>query len=200
MPQAAFTGLWGNLRAHEHCDSHAVLLAMFTSAGAAAFVREPLEAFWNATESLAVALGEGGEVDRLQDDLRAADNHASRVKRFEEFLLSRLRGNGPDPLVEAATVWLQRLEGPARIDALTQHIGLSQSALERRFRRVVGVSPKRYASLVRLERAVALRRDGYASAELAYAAGYYDQSHYIHEFRRAAGCAPEVFFRTGSRR
>jgi transcriptional regulator GlxA family with amidase domain len=81
-----------------------------------------------------------------------------------------------------------------RIDALTRHIGLSQSALERRFKRVVGVSPKKFASMLRLQRAVRLHTPGTDLAELALAAGYYDQAHFNHDFRRATGHAPTAFF------
>ena len=75
-------------------------------------------------------------------------------------------------------------------------MGLSQSALERRFRGIVGISPKE----VRLRGAAATRS---ATADErcglhcggAYDAGYFDQAHFIHDFRRATGSAPETFFR-----
>ena len=85
--------------------------------------------------------------------------------------------------------------GNRRIDDLTRYIGLSQSALERRFRRVVGVSPKRFASVLRLRRAVRLRAVGADLTAVAHAAGYFDQSHFIHDFRRATGSSPDAFFR-----
>jgi len=52
-PTAAFTGLHETLRAHEHTHEHGVLLAIFTSAGAAAFLRPPLEEFAGTTTALA---------------------------------------------------------------------------------------------------------------------------------------------------
>jgi transcriptional regulator GlxA family with amidase domain len=84
-------------------------------------------------------------------------NHPRRIKWLEDFLFSRVRVSAPDPLVAAAVARLEWGPGAKRIDALTPYIGLSQSALERRFRRVVGISPKKFASLVRLRRAVRLR-------------------------------------------
>lgn len=194
---AAFTGPRATLRTHEHRDGHAVLLATFTPAGAAAFVRAPLEEFTGATTELAGLLGRADELEQLHEQLVVARNHARRVRLLEGFLLARLREPAPDPLVTAAVAWLERERGGGRIDELTRYIGLSQSALERRFRRVVGVSPKKYASVVRLSRAVALREGGADFATAAYAAGYADQSHFIHEFRRATGRAPAEFFRSG---
>jgi transcriptional regulator GlxA family with amidase domain len=86
--------------------------------------------------------------------------------------------------------------GANRIDELTRYIGLSQSALERRFRRIVGVSPKKFAFLVRLRNAVQLRVAGTNLTTVAHDAGYFDQSHFIKDFRRATtGSAPTAFFR-----
>jgi AraC-like DNA-binding protein len=194
-PPSAFTGLRETLRAHEHWHEHAVLLATFTPVGAAAFLRPSLEEFVGTTTDLAGLLGRPGELERLHDQLAAAENHGRRITLLEEFLLARVRVSAPDPLVTAAVAWLEQGMGNRRIDGLTRYIGLSQSALERRFRRVVGVSPKRFASVVRLRRAVRLRAAGADLTAVAHTAGYFDQSHFIHDFRRATGSAPDAFFR-----
>jgi AraC-like DNA-binding protein len=194
-PLAAFTGLRETLRAHEHCREHAVLLATFTPAGATGFLRSSMEEFSGITTDLAGLLGRQEELSRLSEQLAGAPNHGRRIKLLEDFLLSRVRISAPDPLVTAAVGWLEQRAGAKRIDDLTRYIGLSQSALERRFRRVVGVSPKRFASLVRLRRAVRLRANGADFTAAAYAAGYFDQSHFINDFRRATGSPPDAFFR-----
>lgn len=199
VPAAAFTGLRETLRAHAHDRGHAVLLATFTPVGAAAFLRPPLEAFAGETVDLGGVLGHATELDGLNEQIAQAPNHARRVTLLEEFLLARLRLPEPDPLVSAAVAWLERREDSPRIEDLTRHIGLSQSALERRFRRVVGVSPKKFASLVRLQHAVRLRRDGADLTAVAHAAGYFDQSHFINDFRRAAGTSPDAYFRTSGK-
>ena len=194
-PPSAFTGLRETLRAHEHWHEHAVLLATFTPMGAAAFLRPSLEEFVGTTTDLAGLLGRPVELDRLHDQLTAAENDGRRITLLEEFLLARVRVSAPNPLVTAAVAWLEQAKGNRRIDDLTRYIGLSQSALERRFRRVVGVSPKRFASVLRLQRAVRLRAVGADLTAVAHAAGYFDQSHFIHEFRRATGSSPDAFFR-----
>jgi AraC-like DNA-binding protein len=176
---AAFTGVRQTLRVHEHCHEHAVLLATFTPVGATAFLRPSLEEFSGTTTDLAGVLDRPDELDRLHEQLVDAQNHPRRIKRLQDFLFSRVRVATPDPLVAAAVAWLERGPGTKRIDDLTRYIGLSQSALERRFRRVVGVSPKKFASLVRLRRAARLRAAGTEFATVALAAGYCDQAHFI---------------------
>jgi AraC-like DNA-binding protein len=194
-PPAAFTGLRETLRVHEHCREHAVLLATFTPVGAAAFLRPSLEEFSGTTTDLAGVLGRQEELGWLSEQLAGVQNHGRRIKLLEDFLLARVRVSAPDRLMAAAVAWLEQQTRAKRIDDLTRYIGLSQSALERRFRRVVGVSPKKFASLVRLRRAVQMRATGTDFTAAAYAAGYFDQSHFINDFRRATGRSPDAFFR-----
>jgi AraC-like DNA-binding protein len=196
VPPAAFTGPRETLTAHEHHPGHAVLLATFTPAGANAFLRPSLEEFTAINADLTGVLGCRNELDQLHELLAEAPDHRRRVTLLENFLLARIRLPAPDPLVAAAVAWLEGKNGAGRIDQLTRYVGLSQSALERRFRRVVGISPKRFASVVRLRHAVQLRAAGVSSSILAHTAGYFDQAHFINDFRRATGSTPDVFFRS----
>jgi methylphosphotriester-DNA--protein-cysteine methyltransferase len=59
----------------------------------------------------------------------------------------------------------------------------------------VGVTPKRYASLARFERALQLARGAASLTHAALDAGYYDQSHFIRDFTRFAGGPPGQFLR-----
>jgi hypothetical protein len=111
VPPAAFTGLRETLRTHEHCDGHAVLLATFTPAGAAAFLRPSLEELAGTTTDLADILGCRLELDRLHEQLARAQNHSRRIKLLEDFLLVRARVSAPDSLVAAAVTWLEQGRG-----------------------------------------------------------------------------------------
>src|SRR6266542_1706273 len=123
----------------------------------------------------------------------AADK-VRRVQLIEDFLIARAPNTRPDPLVSAAVSWIEETRAMARIEELARRVGLSQSALERRFRRVVGASPKKFASIVRLRHVLHLRSMGADFFSIAHAAGYYDQSHFIKDFKRFSGFAPESFF------
>jgi AraC-like DNA-binding protein len=194
VPPNAFSGLRETLRVHQHGAGHAVLLAKFTPAGAAALLRPPQAEFAGITADLRGELAPPAELERLHRCLAAAADHRQRVRLLEEFLFVRLRGR-PDPLVAAAAALLEH--GNLRIEALARRLELSQSALERRFRRVVGLPPKRFAALARLQRALVLRAAGADFTAAAHGAGYYDQPHFIHDFRRIAGTTPEAWFSRG---
>jgi len=198
-PHAAITGLWDTVRTHVHSRDHAVVIAAFTPTGASALLRQPLEDFGNSTVDLEAVLGRRGGLDRLQDQLEGAASHAERIRRVEDLLLAKAGETRPDPLVGAAVDMIERTQARMRIEELTRRIGLSQSALERRFRRLVGASPRKFASLVRLQNVVRLRETGADLTTVAHAAGYSDQSHFINDFKRFAGIAPGAFFEPASR-
>ena len=194
-PVAAVTGLWDSERTHDHGPGNTVVLAQFTPTGAAAFLREPLDEFFNATVACDDVVSRPLELRRVHEQMAEAPNHGRRVRLLEDFLLERIGHARPDPLICAAVAWIERAHPDARIEALVRYIGLSQSALERRFRRQVGSSPRKFASIIRLQKVLRLRAEGNDFTSITHAAGYFDQSHFIKDFRRFTGRAPEAYFR-----
>jgi AraC-like DNA-binding protein len=100
-----------------------------------------------------------------------------------------------DPRLQRAVVAITESGGDVAVDALAVATGVSSRWLERRFRAAVGVSPKRLGRLVRFRRALAALDANPADGGVAVALdhGYYDQAHFIAEFRAFAGDAPRRF-------
>jgi AraC-like DNA-binding protein len=194
VPDAAITGLRETAYAHAHSQDHGVVVVAFIASGAADWLRQPLDAFANATENLEDVLGRNAGLDRLSDRLMEAKDHDQRIRLVEDMLLSHLEELRPDRQVAAAVGMIERAGAMVRIEDVAREIGLSQSALERRFRRMVGASPRKFASLVRLQGILRLMESGADLTTVAHAAGYYDQSHFIKDFKRFTGMAPGVFF------
>lgn len=195
LPSAAvLTGLTDHVRQHHHSRDNAMLVVHFTPLGTSTFTREPLDAFWNRSEDLGTVLNCSAHVAEIADRLAEATDHARRIQIVERFLTARMTEHEPDPLIRAAVDWIERAPPSARVSDLVRHIGLSQSALERRFRRQVGAAPRRFISLLRFGRAAQLFRKGSSLTTAAHAAGYYDQAHFNHDFSRLTGLAPSAFF------
>lgn len=194
---ALVTGIWDRTRTLIHSGSCANVLALFTPTGAAAILREPIERLFNGTMPYELEVRRS-QLDLVEEQLFESSGHEDRVGAIERFLLQQLRELTPDPLISFAVERIRRTGGSMRIDHLARYAGLSQSALERRFRHAVGTSPKKFAALVRLRNVVKLRRAGASFTQIAHAAGYADQSHFIKDFKRFTGEAPESFFRTAT--
>jgi AraC-like DNA-binding protein len=80
------------------------------------------------------------------------------------------------------------------VSAVARDLGVSERHLRRVFCEAVGVGPKAFARVMRFRRALrAGSEDAHAGwAEIAAAAGYYDQAHLIAEFRAIAGVTPRA--------
>jgi AraC-like DNA-binding protein len=121
-----------------------------------------------------------------------------RVRLLQEALAAQVRAGGQgDPLCRRAVDAILAAGGLLRIDELAGRLGVTPRHLERRFRAVVGVSPKSLAQ-VRRFRTLLLRAEQAGPrkewARLAAACGYSDQAHLIREFRRFAGRTPARYF------
>jgi AraC-like DNA-binding protein len=103
-----------------------------------------------------------------------------------------------DPLVEPARRAVEEIVGNPgimRVHHLVERLDVSERALQRLFRRYVGASPrwviKRYRVYEALEQLTFGRRPEFAV--LAQELGYFDQAHFINDFKKMVGCAPQDY-------
>jgi AraC-like DNA-binding protein len=195
LPAAFLKGLQDSARALSRPAGSSVLLTTFTDTGAAAFLREPLDLLFNSMMSLDNLLRRS-QLEEVHEQLAEARDHVRRKEILERFWLGQLRSAAPDSVATAAASRIKESHGSVRVEELARAAGLSLSALERRFRKSVGASPRKFASIVRLRHALLLRNRnrGGNLTEVAYEAGYFDQAHFIKDFRRFTGLAPQSFY------
>ncbi|OON69947.1 helix-turn-helix domain-containing protein [Hymenobacter sp. CRA2] len=194
LATAGITGIRDEYRLFENTPGTGTVLVVFKEGGAAPFFRLPLHELAHQSVSLD-QLVPHDQLAALQDDLHAATTEVARVQRVEALLLALLRPVPADRLVQAALALLHQTSGTVRMTELAQQLGTSASPLGKRFRQAVGTSPKKLAMLIRLQTAMARYRPGMSLTELSYAAGFYDQAHFIHAFQTFAGQAPTAYFR-----
>jgi AraC-like DNA-binding protein len=138
----------------------------------------------------------------LPERLAAAQDDAARVRTVLRTL--HAMGRAPDPaplrLLRHAQSRLREGAGDGlSVRALAAEMQLSERRLQQVFAAQLGLSPSVWRRLQRLQGMLRLLRAGEAGspwAELALRAGYYDQSHLIHEFRALCGLTPEQFVRS----
>jgi AraC-like DNA-binding protein len=136
----------------------------------------------------------GYSIEKIEDQLSLKKSPDERVQCVEHFLLSRLNRDHEDRLIQAACEALDQSCGNRPIATLARTLGLTERTFERRFHTHIGATPKKYARIVRLRNALLQRQRLSSWAEVAYAAGYYDQSHMIHDFQALYGMSPESLF------
>jgi len=135
----------------------------------------------------------GGWAVELAERLQAAPTWDDRFAALDTALAARLT-HARDPSPEIAWAWRQLANSGGRvvIATLAEELGWSPKRLIARFREQVGLPPKQVARLLRFQRAtnlfLAIETPNWGA--LARQAGYYDQSHLIHEFQHFAGDTP----------
>jgi len=104
----------------------------------------------------------------------------------------------PDRLVNGATTLLLAHRGNLRVDTLLRPLGVSYKVLEKRFRTRVGISPKEFGRIIRFKHTYrALRQHQAADPYFFLDYGYYDQSHFVREFKQFMGLPPRTFLAAG---
>ena len=165
----------------------------FRPGGFYPFLGEPLSRLTGKTLPIEAVFGEAGAA--LARDAFAAGEAGEMVRLAERFLLDRLPP--PDPrfdrvraVVEAAA----RERDIVKVAQLTERFGIAPRALQRLFDRYVGVHPKWIIRRFRLQEAAEIieRGEPLDLSALAAQLGYFDQSHFIRDFKAAVGATPKA--------
>jgi AraC-like DNA-binding protein len=194
VANAGLVGVRNTLRQMQTSARGGIVVAAFTELGAAQFFDEPLHEWFGDMIALDDVVSRS-EFRELEERLGEARSSEARVALVDGFLCRRLRDREPDGAVATAVRAIRRAGGALRIGALAKELGISQDPLEKRFRRVVGASPKQFASILRFRRVVSGYARGESLTALAHDAGYCDQSHLVREFRAVTGESPQRFLK-----
>ena len=190
---SGITGLADYSRTFRNSTNTGTVLVFFKEAGASPFFRQPLHELFRESVSLDNFMLRS-ELLFLEEQLAEARTDDKRISAVGRFLIARMKTTEPDKLVLAALALIHKSKGNIRISELMDQLHISQSPLEKRFRQVVGTSPKKFASIVRMKNVVQQYNSKSSLTELSYGAGFYDQAHFIKEFKSFTGDTPEKFF------
>lgn len=131
-------------------------------------------------------------VAELRDRLATADGPHEMLTLLEEELRRRLRETAGLGLVRRTSSVIVATSGSVAIGELSVAAGVSNTQLARRFKELVGVTPKRLARSQRFASTMlAIDPAGPIDwGDVAAGAGYFDQAHFGHEFREFTGLTP----------
>ena len=145
----------------------------------------PLDALW------------GPAAHDLRDRLLEARTPIARFRILEQTLLGQAHTKARErhPAVTFALKEFQAVPQERTIAEVTKHADLSPKWFIEVFRAQVGLTPKLYCRLRRFQ--TALTRIGRPQqmdwTKVAMACGYFDQAHFIRDFRAFAGLSPTKY-------
>lgn len=138
----------------------------------------------------------GNKYSYVNEQMLEASTMEQRIKVAGDFLSALWHASPKDAIFECIRLMLQN-EGNVDLDELRDLTGLSVKQFERRFKSVAGFPPKYYSRITRFQGT----KRKYASgkfktlSELSHACDYYDQSHFIREFKEFSGMQANHFFK-----
>ena len=167
----------------------------FKPGGGAAFFRLPLHELTDETLDLRTLWG--CCTSDLSHRLTAATDAHQKIAILESFLLRRLDAvPSLDTTPQTAIAAVRKAHGDISVTTLRTDLSLSERQLERTFRQHTGLTPRQFARLVRFRQVVHLLHQPVLTlTDVAYRAGYYDQAHFIHDFKALAGLTPRDYRR-----
>ena len=144
----------------------------------------PLEAIWG---KLRIAI--------LRERLLASPNPQTKLAVMEDALTEMWCPQAAPHAAVAFALASFHAVPQLPIATIADRVGLSPKRFIERFKTDVGLTPKRYCRVMRFQKAVRSTRldEAVDWCQLALDCGYFDQAHFIHDFRAFAGFTPNEY-------
>jgi len=139
-------------------------------------------------------LGSKGKV--LSEKVFAASSNLERVKILSVFIEDQLyKHEQKEQSMLAVINKIIHSDGTVPVEVLANNYFLSIRQFERKFKQFSGFSPKLFSRIIRFQSAISRYGNRQLSlTDIAYDCGYYDQSHFIHDFKEFSGFDPRHYF------
>jgi AraC-like DNA-binding protein len=110
-------------------------------------------------------------------------------------VLQLARNGKVDVTLDRSLTLIYSTRGQIRIDEIAAKLGLSNRQLVRKFNNSIGLSPKEFTRVIKFIGSLNYLKVNPKRnlAEAAYTCGYYDQAHFIRDFKEYAGLTPSQF-------
>jgi len=172
-----------------------IFSARFQPGGLQRFIDFEVGSLTGIAKSVVDIWGDDGA--KLENQILNAADNTDKIELLETFLLARLRlSNKHDTDAEFCVNALVDSNGAASVDDIAAKLKLSKRQLERKFMAAVGLPPKTLARILRFQHTLQLieNREFVSFTRVAYDGGFYDQAHFIKDFRHFTGLNPKMYF------
>lgn len=172
-----------------------MIITVFKPHGVKSFFPFPITELSNENLSLDDVVNH--EARELEDKLIHSSNNEERIRKLEEFLIKRLVRDHDFERIQQAVKLIEVSKGHMKTWEVAAEVCLGIKQFERTFSKYVGLNPKKFASIVRFQHVLQMKRRLKSSSmfQLAFDNGYFDPSHFSHDFKSLTGVTPGEFFK-----
>ncbi|MBX3239535.1 MAG: AraC family transcriptional regulator [Chitinophagaceae bacterium] len=168
--------------------------------GFANFVTTPIKNLANKETPVAELFGQS-TADELEQKIIHATETQERIRIIENFLQNKLNEKTTiDNIVKSTIDALVATSGSSPINTILKEDLSKRRQLERKFLKQIGISPKQLGKVIRLQTALKMllsQKTG-TLTQIAYESEYYDQNHFIKDFKEFTGTTPKEFLADGT--
>jgi AraC-like DNA-binding protein len=194
LATAGITGISDSFKIFKNSINTGTILVYFTEVGFTRFTSKPAYELFNQSISLENIFDQS-RIKETEEKLAFATTDKQRIHIVEQFLLSQLRDIKNDKLIVEAVKLIYQSKGTIKIRELNEKLFISQSPFEKRFRKLVGTTPKKFASIVRFNSVLNDFNNIKSLTDICYENNFFDQAHFIKDFKQYTGDTPETFKR-----
>jgi AraC-like DNA-binding protein len=179
----------------EPTGSTGIIAARFLPDGFLPFSSFPIQQM----ENKAVALHQlfGDDAIALEKTVLQTSTNEERIQIISTFLINRLQtAEVRDRITQSGIDALMLSNGQLNVDELAGQLQINRRQLERKFSSAIGLSPKQLSKFIRLQAALKMMNEKKITSltSLAYENGFYDQAHFIKDFKEFTGVSPKDFY------
>ncbi len=162
-----------------------------------AFIHKPIYKYNNKVVMANIMFGE--EIFKFREELLAIEKPENKIKAGEYWLSQRFdKSKLPDAVVEKA--YNEILSNPIfeqpLVKKLIEESGFSKKHFLNLFKKFIGLTPKKLQRILRFKEILtSIQNDKKLNwARISSECGYFDQAHFIKEFKMFCGINPKEFF------
>lgn len=168
-----------------------VFSVRFKAGGLAPFIDLPVNNITN--EILPQKFVFGKQYDNWHEQLSEKSSDKVKVYFIEQVLLQLFKT--PDDLYKQTfqSITAVKKGEIVSVDTMCRLSGAYYKKLERNYFKYVGYSPKAFSNIMRFYKSVTmLKSDMISLTDVGFDCGYYDQAHFIREFKKYSGFTPSA--------
>jgi AraC-like DNA-binding protein len=194
LSSSGVTGMQTMSREYVSTGAIGTIIVRFKPGGLLPFVAYPVHEFLDSNTDLKLIFPPQA-VEEMEQRIHEANSAAARIDAVNHCLLTVFKDKQEDRLLLHIAAQIGKQIGRVSVDLLAAQFFINKRTLERQFNQRIGISPKKFAGIVRFQNAIRLRKAGCGYLDIVELCGFSDHAHFARDFKALAGCAPEQFFR-----
>lgn len=188
QPQTFIVGQIKNYKLLKPSSDFSMIGVRFKPEGAYNFFNFPLNEIYSQTIPAEFIFGES--IKELLEKMYAAELK-EKINLLEIFLSEKIKSE-QNKIIYSSVNFVNNDKSIFSVEILSRKLGLSKRQIERHFKQYAGIPPKTFIKIRRLQNVFKhLEKNKKADwATLSYLSGYYDQPHFINDFKEFSGMKP----------